>query len=154
MVLDMRQRILEQPLQERAAVRTHRSCSAIRTSLEYSKLSAAHGKSIAIRHLLDPDLKMVMRADAEIVDPLSEKLAGGRISMEIFHQEQELPAKCLEMVQLNSGPGGHVGIPVILLMVFDVNRRYWPQDTTSIRHGLRNSTPYCIDQGLIVEGSL
>ena len=65
---------------------------------------------------------MVVRAKTKIVDPLSEKLPGGRISVKIFYQEQELPTKCLEVIQLHSRPRGYIGVPVILFMVFDVNR--------------------------------
>ena len=69
---------------------------------------------------------MVVRTDAEIVDPLSEELAGGGISVKIFYQEQEFPAKGLKMVQLHPCPRGYIGIPIILFMVLDVNRRNWP----------------------------
>ena len=69
---------------------------------------------------------MVVRADAEIVDPLSEKLARGGISVKIFYQEQEFPVERLKMVQLYAGSRGYIGIPVILFMVLDVDRRNWP----------------------------
>src|SRR5688500_1050490 len=53
-----------------------------------------------MRHLLTPGLKMIVRADTQIVDSLSEKLARGGISVKIFYQEQEFPAERLKMVQL------------------------------------------------------
>jgi hypothetical protein len=65
---------------------------------------------------------MVVRAKTKIVDPLSEKLPGGRISVKIFYQEQEFPTKCLEVIQLHARPCGYIGVPVILFMVFDINR--------------------------------
>jgi hypothetical protein len=70
---------------------------------------------------------MVVRTYAEVVDSLSEKLARGGISVKIFYQEQEFPAERLKMVQLYAGSRGYVGIPVILLMILDVDRRNWPQ---------------------------
>jgi hypothetical protein len=65
---------------------------------------------------------MVVRTETEIVDPLPEKLPSGRVSVKIFYQEQEFPTKCLEMIQLHARPRGNIGVPVILFMVFDVNR--------------------------------
>src|SRR5687768_15558684 len=70
---------------------------------------------------------MVMSPDAEIVHPLPEELAGRGIAVEIFDQEQKLAAEGLKMIQLDSGPRGHISVPVVLLMVLEVNCKNWPQ---------------------------
>ena len=70
---------------------------------------------------------MVVRSNAEIVHPLPEKLARRGVSVKILNQELKIAAECPEVIQLNACPSGDVGIPVVLLMVLEVNRRDRPQ---------------------------
>ncbi|CAE6512283.1 hypothetical protein NMYAN_40097 [Nitrosomonas nitrosa] len=64
---------------------------------------------------------MVMRAEAKIFDFFSKKLTGRRVTVEIFSKELKLSVEGLKIVELNASPGGDVGIPVILLMILDIN---------------------------------
>ena len=73
------------------------------------------------------DLKMIMGPDAEIVHPLPEELAGRGIAVKIFNQEQKLAAEGLKMIQLDPCSRGYIGVPVVLLMVLEVNRKNRPQ---------------------------
>jgi hypothetical protein len=66
-------------------------------------------------------LKMVMRPETEVFDLFFIKLAGGRVAIEVLHQELKLAAKCLKSIELESGPGGYIGIPIVLLMVLEIN---------------------------------
>ena len=70
---------------------------------------------------------MIVGSNAEIVYPLSEKLARRRVSVKILNQELKVAAECPEVIQLNTRPRGYIGIPVVLLMVLEVNRRDRPQ---------------------------
>ena len=65
---------------------------------------------------------MVMRSDTDIFDLLLIKLAGWRIAVKIFHQELKLSTECLNIIELKPGSGGYIGIPIVLLMVLDINR--------------------------------
>lgn len=66
---------------------------------------------------------MIVRSNTEIVHPLPEKLARRGISVKILNQELKVAAECPEVIQLNARPRGYIGVPVILLMVLEVNRR-------------------------------
>lgn len=70
---------------------------------------------------------MVVRSNTEIVHPLPEKLARRGVSVKIFNQELKVAAECPEVIQLNACPRGYIGIPVVLLMVLEVNRHDRPQ---------------------------
>ena len=64
---------------------------------------------------------MVMRSETEIFDLFFIKLTGGGIAVKIFHQELQLPTKCLNIIELDSRSGGHIGIPIVLLMILDIH---------------------------------
>ena len=68
-----------------------------------------------------------MGPDAEIIHPLPEELAGRGVAVKIFNQEQKLTAEGLKMIQLNACSRGYIGVPVVLLMVLEVNRKNRPQ---------------------------
>ena len=70
-----------------------------------------------------PDLKVVVCSDTDIFDPFLIKLAGWGIAVKIFHEELELAAEGLKIIELNPGPGGYIGIPIILFPVFQVYRQ-------------------------------
>jgi hypothetical protein len=70
---------------------------------------------------------MIVRSNTEIVYPLSEKLARRGVSVKILNQELKVAAECPEVIQLNAGPGGYIGVPVVLLMILEVNRHNRPQ---------------------------
>ena len=64
---------------------------------------------------------MVMRTEAKIFNFFSKKLTGRRVTVEIFSKELKLSVEGLKIVELNTSSGGDVGIPVILLMILDIN---------------------------------
>ena len=66
---------------------------------------------------------MVVRSDTEIFDSFLIKLAGWRIAVKIFHEELEFAAEGLKIIELDPGPGGYIGIPIVLFPVFQVYRQ-------------------------------
>ena len=71
-------------------------------------------------------LKMIVRPDPEIIDPLSEKLSGGRIAVKIFYKELKPSAERLKLIQLYSGSCRYIRVPVVLFVIFDIHRSNGP----------------------------